>query len=130
MPMARNALVLSSWNSFSAPMASATSYCPDATAIHARWNADAAEAQAFSTLKMGMPSRPGVPQRGLSADHLLAGHESRDGVGEKAVCTSFGSEAGVLERVGHRFLGERAHARSRYFPKRVIPVPATKTLSA
>jgi hypothetical protein len=34
------------------------SQAPAATLIQARWKADAAEAQAFSTLNSGTPSRP------------------------------------------------------------------------
>jgi hypothetical protein len=55
---ARKGTLLSGWVIFSAPMASATSACPEATDSQARWAALDAEAQAFSTLMMGLPSRP------------------------------------------------------------------------
>jgi hypothetical protein len=49
---------LSGCESFSAPIASATSASPAAIAWRARWTAVDPEAQAFSTLAIGAPSRP------------------------------------------------------------------------
>src|SRR5215217_4367796 len=58
VPMAPKDFCLSSCVSFSAPTASATSTDPEATADTARWKAVDADAQAFSTLTKGTPSRP------------------------------------------------------------------------
>ena len=58
VPIAFIPTVLSSWVSFSAPRQRTTSWAPAATACQPRCRALAAEAQAFSTLKIGMPSIP------------------------------------------------------------------------
>ena len=58
VPIASNVAALSGCVSFSAPTARATSTAPEPTAMQASENALEAEAQAFSTLTMGIPSSP------------------------------------------------------------------------
>jgi hypothetical protein len=61
--MAANERTLSGCVIFSAATASTASCTPVATACQARWNAVEAEAQAFSTLKTGIPPRPSGRRR-------------------------------------------------------------------
>ena len=65
--MAANERAFSGWVIFSAPTASTASCTPVATACQARWNAVEAEAQAFSTLKTGIPPRPSGRRRNCPA---------------------------------------------------------------
>ena len=58
VPIAARPTDLSSCVSFSAPTQRTTSCAPHATACQPRWKAVAAEAHAFSTLKIGIASMP------------------------------------------------------------------------
>src|SRR5262249_17193349 len=58
-----------------------------------------------------------MTQGRLSADHLLACDQSRDGVGEVGGLDVLRLEAGVLESFVHSLLRERAHAPFQILPE-------------
>ncbi len=127
VPMAAKERCLSSWVSFSEPTARATSTAPDPTAMQARWNAVDADAQAFSTLTMGMPSRP--VWRSATCPRIISWPWRMPAVAfeKKAICTASGPIPASRSASPTASSARERIVQSGNFPKRVIAAPAIRT---
>ena len=87
------------------------SWAPAATACQPRCSALAAEAQAFSTLKIGIPSMPSG--RSTTWPRIISWPvtQAGDGVADVGGLDLADPDAGVLERFAARRPGELAQAR-------------------
>ena len=126
VPMAAKDFALSSWVSFSEPTARATSTEPEPTAMHARWNAVDAEAHAFSTLTMGMPSRP--VWRSATCPRIISWPWSTPAVAleKNTICTASGPIPASRSASPTASSASDRMVESGNFPNCVIAAPAMR----